>query len=243
MKKSCDCISYCGDDPSVQAGKALPCSSYIEPRHRGAVERFGAKMLCALRAGAPAPTLPPALKDLVRQADPVAVALYAAQLWQWEAGPTQDEAPAPLAFAGDGACAYVCFAANGNCIIWSTNQQQVADAAAKYGRPYIPLYGPKAGEVTSLAASDVLAERARQINEKGWTPDHDDKYRHDQLAAAASCYAHPARTPPGVCPTDWPWLSTHWKPTDRRSDLVKAAALILADIERLDRAAAKGGAQ
>jgi hypothetical protein len=37
----------------------------------------------------------------------------------------------------------------------------------------------------------------------------------------------------------WPWDRKWWKPTDRRRDLVKAAALILAEIERLDRATIK----
>ncbi len=36
-------------------------------------------------------------------------------------------------------------------------------------------------------------------------------------------------------PTFWPWFAQWWKPGDRRRELVKAGALILADIERLDR--------
>jgi hypothetical protein len=35
----------------------------------------------------------------------------------------------------------------------------------------------------------------------------------------------------------WPWDLKWWKPTTPRRDLVKAAALIVAEIERLDRAA------
>lgn len=151
------------------------------------------------------------------------------------------DTPAPLDYDGTAACAYVCFAANGNCIIWSTNQQQVANAAAQYGRPYIPLYGPKAGEVASLAASAVLAERARQINAEGWTPEHDDQYSNGELAVAAGCYA-PYNTQASMCPAEWPWDSSWWKPTTRRRALEKAGALILAEIERLDRAAVKGGA-
>jgi hypothetical protein len=33
----------------------------------------------------------------------------------------------------------------------------------------------------------------------------------------------------------WPWAAEWYKPTDRRRDLVKAASLLLAEIERLDR--------
>ncbi len=39
------------------------------------------------------------------------------------------------------------------------------------------------------AAADVLAERHRQVEAKGWTPEHDDEHDGGQLAAAASAYA------------------------------------------------------
>jgi hypothetical protein len=41
-------------------------------------------------------------------------------------------------------------------------------------------------------------------------------------------------------PTDWPWPESWWKPTGDRRNLVKAGALILAEIERIDRAAQQG---
>jgi len=37
----------------------------------------------------------------------------------------------------------------------------------------------------------------------------------------------------------WPWGKEWWKPSDRRRDLVKAGALIAAEIDRLDRAKSK----
>ena len=40
-------------------------------------------------------------------------------------------------------------------------------------------------------------------------------------------------------PEVFPWEDAWWKPTTPRRDLVKAAALILAEIERLDRMAAE----
>ena len=105
------------------------------------------------------------------------------------------------------------------------------------------------------AASDVLAERQRQVEAEGWTAEHDDAHGNGELARAAGCYATHAgdcydwgspdyeqADPPftddelGVVP--WPWDIEWWKPTNPRRDLVKAAALILAEIERLDRAAA-----
>jgi len=91
------------------------------------------------------------------------------------------------------------------------------------------------------AAADVLDERHRQIYEEGWTAEHDDQWAHGELAAAAGCYAlHVCltvrgRALMGPVPTPWPWDPSWWKPKDTRRDLVRAAALLLAEIERLDR--------
>lgn len=93
-------------------------------------------------------------------------------------------------------------------------------------------------------AKDVLAERQRQINAEGWTPEHDDMHKGGQLAVAAACYTLAAHrlTSQGSIPPLWPWAPSFWKPAYGRRDLVKAGALILAEIERIDRAAEKGGA-
>ena len=91
----------------------------------------------------------------------------------------------------------------------------------------------------TAAAADVLAERKRQVTADGWTPGHDDEYEHGELADAAGCYALSSELfdCAGEPPRPWPWPDEWWKPTNRRRDLVKAGALILAEIERLDRAA------
>ena len=86
------------------------------------------------------------------------------------------------------------------------------------------------------AARDVLAERKRQVEKEGWHPDQDDDYGDGQLSMAAAMYAMQGNTPNYGPPADWPWESNWWKPTTDRRNLVKAGALILADIERLDRA-------
>ena len=92
------------------------------------------------------------------------------------------------------------------------------------------------------AAQDVLAERRRQVESEGWTPEHDDEHASGALADAAACYAvfpvAGTELPKGYYSL-WPWDRGWWKPKDRRSNLVKAGALILAEIERLDRAAQK----
>jgi hypothetical protein len=72
---------------------------------------------------------------------------------------------------------------------------------------------------------EIAAERRRQIEAEGFDADHDSgaDHRMGQLARAASAYAYYAG------------LSDKER-EDRRRDLIKAAALIVAEIERLDRA-------
>lgn len=81
------------------------------------------------------------------------------------------------------------------------------------------------------AAADVLAERRRQIEAEGC------EHSAGEMAKAAACYALvSAGFNPDATITVWPWHRRWWKPSDKRCNLVKAAALILAEIERLDRA-------
>lgn len=93
---------------------------------------------------------------------------------------------------------------------------------------------------------DVQAERKRQITAEGWTPEHDDAHSHGQIARAAACYALAGSSAPNdgtaalLVSLAWPWDEQWWKPTSARRDMVKACALGLAEIERLDRAAAPG---
>lgn len=98
------------------------------------------------------------------------------------------------------------------------------------------------------AVCDVIAERFRQQSVEGWTPEHDDEHGDGELALAASCYAEnfalfstwqegePVDWSDAPQPANWPWSSEWWKPSSPRRDLVKAGALILAEIERGDRA-------
>jgi hypothetical protein len=99
-----------------------------------------------------------------------------------------------------------------------------------------------AAEVPTQAARDVLAERQRQISKEGWTPEHDDEHNKGELGSAAACYALGAGRHylwAHLEATWWRWDASWWKPSDdTRRMLVKAGALILAEIERLDRAAA-----
>jgi len=118
------------------------------------------------------------------------------------------------------------------------------------------------GKQVSQAVNDVVAERQRQQDKEGWTLAHDDQHTGFELTEAAAAYANHVKarawlfySAPDEYRTDrpfpedrtvfghgdvtWPkgWSWEWWKPKDPRRDLVRAAALIIADIERLDRLA------
>ncbi|MGM3159919.1 hypothetical protein ACS25C_03930 [Dickeya undicola] len=108
-----------------------------------------------------------------------------------------------------------------------------------------PDHFPDAPNMVGPALRDVIAERERQIAAEGWTTEHDDEHVGFEMSFAAATYImHIAQSYGGqqyknIAPTEiWPWDLKWLKfaPGPRRS-LIKAAALILAEIERLDRAA------
>ena len=71
----------------------------------------------------------------------------------------------------------------------------------------------------------------RQVSNENWSPEHDDTHSQQELLRAAICYARGAKL------TEWPWNSRWWKPSpDPIRNLVKAGALIAAEIDRLQRA-------
>lgn len=94
----------------------------------------------------------------------------------------------------------------------------------------------------SKAIEDVMAERERQVECEGWTASHDDAHTTGEMAQAAACYALRASKLYDAAHDHWPWDDKWWKPKDHRRDLVRAAALIVAEIERLDRAAVSADA-
>lgn len=103
------------------------------------------------------------------------------------------------------------------------------------------------GNSVPQAWLDVQAERRRQITAEGWTPEHDDEHDNGEMARAAACYALAGSSAPSdgtaalLVSLAWPWDEQWWKPSTARRDMVKACALGLAEIERLDRVAASQG--
>lgn len=93
----------------------------------------------------------------------------------------------------------------------------------------------------------IANERERQIAEEGYTLDHDDEHHENELPLAAAAYAEhvgsrqwlfgdmPENYVGDEAPDCWPWEESAWKPKDPLRDLVRAGALIVAAIERLQR--------
>lgn len=101
----------------------------------------------------------------------------------------------------------------------------------------------------------IAEERARQVAKEGWTPAHDDEHDDGALAQAAACYAIAAHydaahkrflrrellkpnafVPPTLIDQMWPGWDPKWfKPDTPMRDLVRAGALIAAEIDRLQR--------
>ena len=86
----------------------------------------------------------------------------------------------------------------------------------------------------------IAEERARQVAAEGWSEAHDDAHPAGELAVAGMCYAgHAGLTLQGkagdTVPSPWPWGGEWWKPKNPIRDLVRAGALIAAEIDRLQR--------
>lgn len=108
-------------------------------------------------------------------------------------------------------------------------------------------------------AALIAAERARQVSGEGYDPAHDDEHDHGELVLAAVCYAAPRRVYVQMTTEDrvvfcdpFPWRieddkrrrDAHGTPARaetreaRIRELVKAGALVAAEIDRLQRGGA-----
>ena len=175
----------------------------------------------------------------------LAALLEAARLaWELVALPEHEQS--------DYADAYASVAADFNALLPQTGEAE----------PEKPL--PASASDTDRVIADIAAERRRQVDEEGYTAEHDDQWSKGELARAAACYAadehlftdnlalHKGKYHT-VYVELWPWP----RPVDmrperrrmhplhprqetqnrsRRDALKKAAALCAAEMERIDRA-------
>lgn len=94
---------------------------------------------------------------------------------------------------------------------------------------------PVEDEPSPMPGCELIAlERGRQIEDEGWSPEHDDQWVNDELVRAAVYYALPRRHDVLIA---WPWAEA-WNKKDKHSrirQLEIAGALIAAEIDRLQR--------
>lgn len=98
-------------------------------------------------------------------------------------------------------------------------------------------------DITKLVVDKLVAERERVQKEEGWSTLSDDDYVDGQLPRAAACYLllNPLRTDRHYDTIGqlWPFPPAWWKPKDPERDLIRAGQLIIAELERLERAKRK----
>ncbi len=89
-------------------------------------------------------------------------------------------------------------------------------------------------EATKIVLEIIGMEREKQ--KRKWGDSHDDDHTHGEIAEAAAYLASPAPIRVPALAEDWAVDLRKKLEGDRRKQLVVAAALIVSEIERLDRA-------
>lgn len=92
--------------------------------------------------------------------------------------------------------------------------------------------------------NDIKTECRAQLSHEGWTPEDGDPRHPGDLALAAAAYAVAGSseddsdgTAPALSRLLWPWSAAELKPHDYRCNLVRAGALVLAELQRVERMA------
>lgn len=112
--------------------------------------------------------------------------------------------------------------------------------------PGTKLYAlPEEAQSAADIIQKAVCERMRQLKALGWTTEHDDEHVSEELAGLAAFYALPEaarywdatstgygkRLGDAILPQGWFADSC-----DRRQELTKAIALLVAEVQRMDRA-------
>lgn len=105
------------------------------------------------------------------------------------------------------------------------------------GHDQVSILSELLAELEESGIGLIAKERERQINKLGYTADHDRQYIYHELAMAAICYAIPEDyRDPKLISDIWPWDSEFWKPDpdNRKREIIKACALLMAEYDRLE---------
>lgn len=108
------------------------------------------------------------------------------------------------------------------------------DLEAKGYEPPTPVFLTPAK--ASPSAVFVVNERQRQVTQKRISPEHDDQWTGGELALAAASYALAACGRDSEAKAVWPWGERPIKAKSPVAALVKAGALVIAELERRQRA-------
>lgn len=174
-----------------------------------------------------------------REHDAVATLIEDGWLWdgdQWQRPPAKQQWAEPVPFNPENILYMLAEALLTAPPADSAKALPSESAAAEAARDMTP---PRSKGCENYAALSrevveaILAERKRQMTEEGRWPQGDRAYRYNELARAASVYANPdVWDVLGAGPMGWPWKAESYKPSTRRRDLIKAGALIVAQLER-----------
>lgn len=105
----------------------------------------------------------------------------------------------------------------------------------------LPGAAPVVLSPADLAIQVARGERQLEHERCGFPATRDDAYTSGELVQEATAYLYAARNPdPASVPRCFPWDRRHWPVTTPRGYLARAAALCRDELERQDRAAAKG---
>lgn len=91
------------------------------------------------------------------------------------------------------------------------------------------------------AAKAIRDERDRQVLVKGYGASRDAQYTDGELLKAGMVYLNVPADHPGPPPLTWPWPAEHFKPRDRKANLVRAGALFIADQDKRIAAGVEAG--
>jgi len=256
-KPTCECTSYCGDDPRVATRQVTPCETKQREREAHLAQMRTTELLA--KAGHEG-NIVAALEDLLATKAALDAAylernqVVAALARSYPAGIAQTpiEGWAPEWWG----CVYIDLPTGQASWHYHVREAHLFaglpayagkwdghTTAEKYAR--LARLADTAIDSTVSAALMVVAERRRQVFVEGWDAAHDDVYVTLDLPRAAACYALSAGggSKSGNCFFEairncWPWARKWWKPSTPMRDLEKAGALILAEIERRTRQAA-----
>lgn len=160
----------------------------------------------------------------------------------------------------------------GNAVVVLGEAQDRADAALaalSLDKPFeshqqeanssVPQDATETADKAMVVLSEIHEERQRQMKHEGYTPEGDDLHYRGHHAGemalgaaaycmSAACDASPLATTKqrlsSYAAAWWPWHENgRIKPKGARRDLIRAAALIVAEVERLDRQGSNGDVQ